>query len=72
MRSISGSFAFIFLMASITRVECPWALSMASRSTLARTSSCARSRKSPVAPIAAPTRRRPWLSFAALGYFSRF
>ena len=35
-------------------------------------SSCARSRKSPVAPMAAPTRRRPCESLAALGYFSFF
>jgi hypothetical protein len=32
----------------------------------------ARSRKSPVAPMAAPTRRRPCSSLAALGYFSFF
>ena len=32
----------------------------------------ARSRKSPVAPIAAPTRSRPCESLAALGYFSFF
>ena len=40
---------------------------MASTSTLRATSSCARSRKSPVAPMAAPTRSRPWLSLAAFG-----
>ena len=36
------------------------------------TISCARSRKSPVAPMAAPTRSRPCESLAALGYFSFF
>ncbi len=35
-------------------------------------SSAARSRKSPVAPMAAPTRRRPCASLAALGYLSFF
>jgi len=34
--------------------------------------SCARSRKSPVAPMAAPTRKRPCSSLAALGYFNFF
>src|SRR3989442_34099 len=68
--STSGSLDLITLMASSTRVEWPWALSMASRSTLHLTSSCARSRKSPVAPMAAATRKRPCESLAALGYFS--
>src|ERR1700722_15931741 len=58
--------------ASRTREEWPWAESMARASTRAATSSAARSRKSPVAPMAPATRRRPWESFEALGYFSFF
>ena len=45
---------------------------MASTSALLLTISCARSRKSPVAPMAAPTRSRPCESLAALGYFNFF
>ena len=45
---------------------------MASTSTFAFASSWARSRKSPVAPIAALTRSRPCSSLAAPGYFNFF
>src|SRR5579864_7521767 len=43
-RSTSGSLALMALTAPITRLEWPWALSMASTSTLALTISWARSR----------------------------
>ena len=67
-----GCLLLMALTAAITRVVWPCAVSMASTSTLRATSSSARSMKSPVAPIAAPTRSRPWLSLAAFGYFSFF
>src|ERR1700686_619293 len=49
---ISGRRLRMALIASITRAECPCAVSMASTSALARAISTARSRKSPVAPSA--------------------
>src|SRR5262249_22032848 len=62
----------IDLIASITREEWPCAVSTASTSALVLAISTARSIKSPVAPTAAPTRNRPWSSFAARGYSSFF
>ena len=55
--STSGSARFTVLTASITRELWPCAESIASTSTLFFTSSCARSRKSPDEPSAAPTRK---------------
>ena len=57
-------------MAFAITTEWPCAMSMTSTSTPARMSSAARSRKSPFAPIAAPTRSRPCASRVASG--SRF
>ena len=56
----------------MTRSECPCAVSTSNTSTLAFTSSSARSMKSPVTPSAAPTRSLPCSSFAACGYLMRF
>ncbi len=69
---ISGKRRRIALIASITRSEWPCAVSMASTSAFVFDISTARSRKSPVAPTAAPTRNRPCSSFAARGYSSFF
>src|SRR6266705_564993 len=69
---ISGRRFFPARSASTTYRWWPWAVSMASKSALARAASTARSRKSPVAPMAAPTRKRPWSSFAACGNSSFF
>jgi len=55
-----------------TRDECHAPSRSPETSARARTSSAARSRKSPVAPIAPPTRNRPWSSLLAMGYFSFF
>src|SRR5258708_7841050 len=62
---ISGSFDFKSFTASSTFVDSPRALSTATTSPFASASYWARSRKSPVAPMAAPTRRRPGVSVAA-------
>src|ERR1035438_5707231 len=72
MSCTSGRARLSAFTAAMTRSVCPWAVSMASTSTLRATSSCARSRKSLVAPMAAPTRRRPCSSLAAYGYFNFF
>jgi len=67
-----GNRFFTAVTAEMTLDECPCAVSTTIASTRASTSAAARSRKSPVAPIAAAQRSLPSSSFAALGYLIAF
>ena len=62
--------AFSRRMMSSTPADSPFAVSTTSTSTPASRRASARSHASPKKPIAAPTRRRPSLSFVAFGYCS--
>ena len=67
----SGTFATFFrssATACATVAESAWATSSRSTSTSCSTSACARSRKSPIAPTAAPTRNRPRASLVECGF----
>ncbi len=55
---------------SMTPADWPLAVSTTSTSTPASRSASARCQASPKKPMAAPTRRRPWSSLVASGYFS--
>ena len=55
----SGYAAFTAVQASSTPLECPWAVSMTTRSTPASTRALRRASRSPPTPMAAPTTNRP-------------
>ena len=64
----SGYFSLIFLTASITPLEWPWAVSRAITSTLASTRASTLSIISPVIPTPAPTKSLSFSSLAEFGY----
>ena len=65
--SVSGNRFLIHATRSSTPCACPCAVSTTSTSTPAATSASARASVPAPTPTAAPTRRRPWPSFAANG-----
>src|SRR5690606_15535435 len=65
--SKSGNSFFTFLHASMTPLECPWAVSMEITSTPADFKASILSMMSPVTPTAAPTLNLPYSSLQAWG-----
>ena len=72
MRPTSGKCSFTSATQRMMLALWPWAESRTRASTPAETSAPARSSMSFVTPIAAAQSRRPWESFAELGYFTTF